>query len=263
MLNLMRADVYRLLRGRAVYISLVVIVLLVGLVVFVFRMAPATGIVTDQDVFEPVAQNEMTAAMGARLALGAMNNMAYVFLAGIIVTVAAAFSSGAVKNEISIGISRTKYYISKWLLSCAIGITTVAVCLALSIVFASFVDGFGYWGDGFLAEVLTSLGLQTILAMGLSSVGVFLCFITRKSGAALGLYIAFNLVPMFIIVLLDSAFPWAMDLAMYDMSFLFGVFAQSAAFPMADIVRGAAVAISYTIVSTIAGVMLFRKAEIK
>ena len=263
MMNLMRADMYRILRGKAVYISLAVMVLLAALVVFVFRIAPATGIITEEDVFVPVAENYMTGAMGAELAIGGMNNIAFIFLVGIVVTAMAAFSSGAVKNELTIGIGRTKFYFSKWLLTCLLSISAMLIFLAMFIIFATFVDGFGYWGDGYLAEVLTSFGLQSILAIAFSSIGVFFSFVTRKAAAVNGLYIAFMLVPTFIIALLAEAFPRAMDFVVYDMSFLFGVFATAANQPTADIVRGVIIGLGYILVSTVAGVLLFRKAEIR
>jgi len=263
MLNLMRADMYRLVRSKGMLIALAIIIGLVALVVFVFRVAPASGIITDEDVFTPVAANEMTGAMGAQLAFGAMNNMGFLFLAGLHIIAISVFSSGAIKNEVTASISRAKFYITKWLMCCFVSIALMVVYLALFILFASFVDGFGYWGSGYMQEVLTTFGLQLTLAIGLTSVGVFLSFITRRGGATDGLYIAFLLAPSFILALLDMAFEWAMDLAMYDMGFLFGIFANYQAQPTADIVQGVAIAAGWTVVTVVAGILLFRRAEIK
>jgi len=259
MLNLMRADIYRMFRGKGIYIAFAFMLMLVGLMVFVFRMAPASGFV--YELIEAVPDNYMTGAMGAELAVNGMNNTVFYFLAGIISISIAAFSSGAVKNELTMGISRTKYYISKWILSCVFSVAVMVVTLALFVLFATIVDGFGSW-DGIFGETMRIFGLQSLLAIGFSSVCVFLCFVTRRTGAALGLFLAFVLVPTFILAMLDMSFTWAMDMALYDMFFLFGAFARST-YMSGEVVRGVLVAVGYTLVSTVGGIYLFRKAEIK
>ena len=259
MLNLMRADIYRMFRGKGIYIASAFMVVLVGLMVFVFRMAPASGFV--YEIIEAVPENNMTGAMGAELAVAGMNNTVFYFLVGIIIISIAAFSSGAVKNELTVGISRTKYYISKWILSCGFSVAVMFVTLALFVIFATIVDGFGSW-EGIFGETMRVFGLQALLAIGFSSVGVFLCFVTRRTGAALGLFLAFVLVPTFILAMLDMAFPWAMDAALYDMFFLFGAFARSS-YMSSEVVRGVLIAVGYTTISTTAGIYLFGKAEIK
>ena len=263
MYNLMRADMYKLLRSRGVYICLGIIIAAACLVIFVFRVAPASGIVTEEDIFAPVAEGYMTTTMGAELALGSINSLSFFFLAGIAVVIISVFSSGAIKNEITTGISRTKYYISKWLTCCIFSMFMMILYFSLFIVFASFADGLSFGIGDYFGEALIAFGLQLLLGIGVTSVGVFLAFVTRKAGATDGIYIAFLMVPSFVIALLDIAFDWAMSFAMYDMFFLYGVFANWANAPTSDIIRGVVVTLGFTIISTVAGIILFRRAEVK
>jgi len=115
MIRLMRADMYRIFRGKGIYITLGLMLLLVSLTIFVFRSAIQTGVVVapeDMDSAMPVVEEVISGSVAAQMALGSMDAMAYYFFLPLIIIVAmAAFTSGAVKNELSTGISRTRFYL--------------------------------------------------------------------------------------------------------------------------------------------------------
>jgi hypothetical protein len=135
--------------------------------------------------------------------------------------------------------------------------------LALYVGLASIIDGFGYWGNGLLPDILAALGAQILFALAFNSAGMFFCFITRKTAAVNGLYLAFVLVPLLIISLLIIAFPGAVEYLFYDLSSQFGLFAQMATLSTGEIARGLAIGAGYLIIPLAAGMALFKKAEIK
>ncbi|MCL1787028.1 MAG: ABC transporter permease [Defluviitaleaceae bacterium] len=262
MMRLMRADMYRVLRGKAIYITFAVMIANAILTVFVLRTAAIQiGVIDDPNMFE--AAEYLSGSVAAQMALDAMNILPYLFLPLIIGVAMASFSSDAVKNELSTGISRAKFYLSKWTLSSILCVAMMALHMVLFVVFATINDGLGHWGDGFVSGILQAFAAQTLMALAFNSIGMFLCFVTRRTAAVTGLYLAFILVPQMIVALLSIAFPGAMDYFFYDLGAQFNIFAQMATLSNGEIARGLAVGLGYLVIPLLAGVALFKKAEIK
>ena len=270
MTNLMKADMYRIMRGKGIYITFAVMLSIIILTVFVMRVAPIVGVspevVIDEFVFDDeqlMAAETMSAAIAAQMAIDSMNNIIYFFLPLLVLVSMATFSSGAVKNELTVGISRTKFYLSKWLLAVGISLAFMALFVLLHIIFALMVDGMGYWPGGAIVDMLQAFGLQALLTIGLVSVGIFFGFLTRRTSATIGLYIALALVPSLVISILMVPFPRAVEAFNYDLSGLYFHFATPSLMTNFEIGRGIIVALGYIVVATVAGIALFKRAEVK
>jgi len=187
----------------------------------------------------------------------------FLFLPLIIFVAMSPFSSAAVKNELTIGISRVKFYLSKWILASALGIAMMVLYLCLAIVFGIIDSGVGDWSGGFVANILQSFGMQVLFALAMNSVGIFFCFVIRKAGAAEGVYIAFALVPQMVFGLISIAYSEAIRVLEFDLASQFGIYAQTAALSSTAIARGLAVGAAYLIIPAVAGIAIFKKAEIK
>ena len=267
MLNLMRADMYRILRGKGIYITFAIMIAVAVLTIFVFRSSMQTGVVVapeDAEYFNPFLQQEViTGADAAVMALSSMDFHVFLFLPLFIFIAMSPFSSAAVKNELTIGISRVKFYLSKWILASALGVVMMLVFLALAILFGIIDSGVGDWGNGFVTNVLQSLGMQVLFALAMNSVGIFFCFVIRKAGATEGVYIAFALVPQMVFGLISIAYPEVIRVLEFDLPSQFGLFAQVANNSTGEIARGLAIGAAYLIIPAIAGIAIFKKAEIK
>ena len=262
MMKLMRADMYRIFRGKVIYITVAIMIAMAVLTVYVLRTAAIQiGFTDDPDFFE--AAEVMSGSIAARMALEGMNIMPYLFLPFMIVVAMASFSSDAIKNELSTGISRVKFFLAKWTLSSILCLMLMLLHLVLYVVFATTVDGFGNWGDGFFLEVIQAFGAQILFALAFNSVGMFLCFVTRRTAAVNGIFIAFVLVPQMLVALLSLAFPGAIDIMFYDLGAQFGLFAQMATLSNREIARGLAIGAGYLIIPLATGMALFKRAEIK
>ena len=267
MLNLMRADIYRILRGKGIYITFAIMIAVTIMTIFVVRASVQTGITFVPDEPEGInpfrQQDVITGSIAAFMALSSMDFNIYIFLPLIIFVAMTPFSSSAVKNELTIGISRVKYYLSKWLLASALSVFFMAVYLGVTIIFGIIDGGVGDWGNGFALNVVQSFGMQVLFALAINSVGVFFCFVIRRAGATEGIYIAFTLIPQAVFGILSTVYPEVIRFLAYDLSSQFGMFAQVSALSSGDIARGLAVGIVYLTIPTIAGIAIFKRAEIK
>ena len=260
MLNLMKADMYRIVRGKGLYISLALILTFVLLTLFVFRTASmAVGV----QEYRP-AVTYVTSVAASQLALDNVAGMIHIFFIPMFVVVAmAAFSSGAVKNELTVGISRGKFYLAKFALSVLLCLLLLVFNLALSVLLALPIDGAGDWGDGHVANLLQSFGLQALVMLALVSVGIFLSFVTRKTAATIGLFLSFVFVPSLVIAILAEAIEGAMDWLRFDLAAQLQFFSNVSLIDNAQIIRGVVLAVAFIVVPTVVGLAIFRKAEVK
>ena len=277
----MRADMFRIFKGKAVYVTFAIMMLVTILIVFVFRTAPQTGIIiadeqvsetieTTEDPFEvlsevifPDRSDTMNGAVAAQIALVSIDALAFVFIVLFCVVAVDMFTTGAIKNELSTGLSRTKLYIAKFILSSALCIGFVFLYLLASILLATLIDGVGYWGNGLFIDVFASFSAQMLLVLAINSVGMFLSFVTRKEGAVIGLFLAAMYAPTAIAGLLSIAFPPAMEFLNYDLFSQFGFLTQVTNISALELTRSIAICVIFILVPTIAGITIFRRAEIK
>ena len=294
MISLIKADIYRIFRSKGIYITLAILAAFVALTIFVFgaamtqagltintvdtpyglqltsdELANMTDLVERMDTLTNELMQDMitlphgiTAADAVQIAMENVASVMIYFAIPLLVIVSmASFSSGAIKNELSTGHSRFAIYVSKFLLAALLSVLLLAIHLVLSVLFALPAAGFGTWGGGMVANLLQSFLLQGLTMVALMSVGTFLCFATRKTSAVIGLFLAFIWLPVALVQLLSMAFSGALAYMYYDLGNQLMFFANVSA--NTQLLRGIAIALGYIIVPTVAGIALFKKAEIK
>ena len=265
MTRLIRADMYRIFRSKAIYISFAVMVAFVFLLINSHNNGTTFGIhFTMEDGLEEITAAALTGAVAAQLILHNMGELVFMLLPVMMTVAMAAFSSGAVKNEFSTGLNRTQFYLAKWMTAAILCIALTVLYMVFAVASAAVSHGMGDWGHGVLGNVAGAFGMQMLFVLAFNSVGMFLCFITRKSAAVTGIYIAIALVPPVVMALLHGAFPaFAEAYVNYDLWLQLTIFAQMANRTGMEIARGLAVGVAYLTIPLAAGIALFKRAEIK
>ena len=115
MINLMKADIYRIFRGKGLYITIGFMLLLWFLQSF--GMMESIGISSESMESPDVIVSKLTGSAVPLIMMRANDNLLYILLPIIIFIASVDFSSGTVKNILINGISRTKYYFSKLILA--------------------------------------------------------------------------------------------------------------------------------------------------
>jgi len=261
MMNIIRADMYRIFRGKAIYITFAIMLLIAVLSVIVFMEAPQTGIIIEVTIADDAA-DAITGATAAQMAISSIDLLVYFFLPLILIVAISMFSSGAIKNEISTGLDRTKLYFSKFILSSTLSIVFMLLHVLLHIILATPINGFGYWG-GILSNMVASFGALILVALAFNSIGIFLCFVFQRSGAVNGIYLAVVFVPSAIIMLLSMAWPSVMDLISYDLFNQFPILSNVNLLSNAELACSIAICLVFILAPLAAGVTIFKKAEIK
>lgn len=130
MTNMIRADFYRILRGKAIYFAVALMFLMIGMSIYGVS-AGSIGINISSGMADGLETGsyEQTRALSMseyreyqlnaaghpldREILATNINLHYVFIFVAVIALTADFSSGAVKNTLSSAIARNKYFLSK------------------------------------------------------------------------------------------------------------------------------------------------------
>jgi len=273
MMNIIRADIYRIMRGKGLYITLLIV-----LGAIIMQSAGGGQLVTGidydavvlmqnpenlenmqlQDYFE-----RPTGAHAPFRAMASASNIVYFLLPLLCFIGVVDFSSGAVKNTLAKGVSRVKYYGAKLILTCACcAMLHLAYVLIFTIV-ATIVSGFGGAFDGeFIFNVARTFLAQLLVLLAVACVGNFLVFLMR-SAAVIGVYIAFALVPIIVIMLLTVFDDWFLRLFNYELTTTIGMMNHIGTLPSREIAMGLLVAAGYMLAATAGGYLLLRRAEVK
>ncbi|MDR2546637.1 MAG: ABC transporter permease [Lachnospiraceae bacterium] len=277
MRNIIKADLYRIFRSKGVYIALAVFLLLTVLQVLFGADGLVIGVMVDSDIRYDVVYNadgtvselipqEIT--MNGRDApfifADVTDNLIYLILPFIVFIVAVDFQSGAVKNILSSGISRYKYFFAKFSLMALVSASLMAVYLFLPIILGTILYGYGGEINGEYISAIAEIYLpQFYLVFAYVCVGLFVSFAFKSVAALNTIYIMLSLLPTIIIAILIEYNEWYAKLLDYVIVLAIKTFSLAGGSAPPDTPKALMIGGIYMIFSIIGGILLFRKAEIK
>jgi ABC-type transport system involved in multi-copper enzyme maturation permease subunit len=247
----MRADLYRLARGKAVYAtfaSLLALVAITALNGSVFVMTASSAGDLSQKPGQPGGM--------------AMNSEVFVLLILplVIAVVAPLFANGTLKNSLSKGMPRSAAYMSRLALGVVFSFLLILAFAALLLA-CVIAKGISLTAEQafFLAKSL----LMTLFFVSVfSGLATFLSFFLQKSSRAIGAYLAAVVLPSNIIRMVGSRFEALEKLADFELMEMLGKYASFAPMPAASYIKGLAVGIAYFLAFAACGLILFKRAEV-
>lgn len=273
MFNIIRADLYRIFKGKAVWIAIAVFLFTVALQV----VSEGTGTIgidvtriqySDEEeilVDNWWAEGFVLTGKNAPLVMAdGSSDIIYFLLPFIVIIAAADFSNGTVKNLLSSGLSRSRYFMSKLILVGAVCVLLVLTYVLTAIVTGSIVNGLG--GDinlEYMRKIAEVYIPQLYLIFAYACIGLFLAFVLKSKSALISVYIAYSLVPILAIMMLGDINESFYNLMDYEIVLVTKSFAYpDGAFPP-DLPRALIIGAVYILGCTAGSLLLFRKSEIK
>ena len=246
MLNIIRADLYRIFRSKGFYITTALLLLAIAL--------------------QNAASSPDITAVIARLYM--VQFLPYFVLPFILFVSAADFSSKAIRNVLSNGTPRIKYYLSKLILSCAFCIFVLLLNLFSAVIIEIARNGFSSGINILLTEsVMRLFFAEMFICISATCVGVFFVFCTKKTSRAIGAYIALFMLPYFLLnTIMAVFFDREHSLAYlynFDFSYNLATLAQIDSWSSAHIIKVFSIGAFYLLASTIGGMLIFKRSEIK
>lgn len=277
MINLIKSDLYRIFKGKAIYITLA-IVIIIGIVSCVGMSSGYIGVstgskLTSFDKETTIALNEannlieyrnIIKSHGSfeldRQIIGQNGNLYYLFIVIVVISLSTDFSNKSIKNTLSSAITRKQYYLSKLVLIAFLG-----------TLFVLFNNYFSYFlnliinGDNFsmpFMETVKITLLQLPLLYGIISLLVCFAFVLQKTAL-------FNTVSISFIILLQTLIIGITNLFKINLNGFYDYEFQSALSKLADyptnnyIIICTMLGIVYIFLFNIIGYSIFKKCEIK
>ncbi len=273
MMNLIRADLYRLFRGKSLYVMLV---LLIG---FIVLQTLVPGGIFDVEVSSSSSSSSAALAnleldvpaLSGRQAPGAMlagaDQLLYFMLMVINVVAMTDFSTGAVRNVLANGTSRTTYYFAKLLLCFTFCAVLHALSIVVAVITATLHVGFGeFLGQPTLWGILRAYGAQTLMLCAATAVGVALAFTVKRGVALNAWYLVFFLVVPMVVYMVGQIVPSMIRFFEYDYVINLRSLAQLAnrePMPGNELLRCAAITLALLVGSTGLGLRHFRRCEVR
>lgn len=277
MINLIKSDLYRIFKGKAIYITLA-IVIIIGIVSCVGMSSGYIGVSTNSkltsfDKESTIALNEannlieyrnIIKSHGSfeldRQIIGQNGNLYYLFIVIVVISLSTDFSNKSIKNTLSSAITRKQYYFSKLVLIAFLG-----------TLFVLFNNYFSYFlnliinGDNFsmpFMETVKITLLQLPLLYGIISLLVCFAFVLQKTAL-------FNTVSISFIILLQTLIIGITNLFKINLNGFYDYEFQSALSKLADyptnnyVIICTMLGIVYIFLFNIIGYSIFKKCEIK
>lgn len=277
MINIIKSDLYRILKGKAIYIVLTIITILimvsvVGLSAGTIGLSFDTGSDTSDVGLATEVNNAKTLGEYRRIIknsgafaldkeiIGTNTNLYYFFIVITVIVLAADFSVKSIKNTISSAISRKEYYFSKLLL--VLGLSTF---LVLFNNYGAYLLNLIIDGKAFSTPLLefTKLTIMQLpLLYGIISLLVCLAFVFKKVSL-------FNSISIPLIVIVQIIMISVTNLFKLNATWINDYEIQTALMKLVNnptnkyVVSCAILGVMYIIIFNIIGYYSFKKAEIK
>lgn len=263
MINLIKADLYRITRSKGIYITFLIFIFL--LVLESIGEAGTVGVSiqsANTGIYQPA--NILYGINMPFVVMGHLDNYLYVLLAAIVIIAASDFSSSTVKNILSNGTSRITYFMSKLTLLSIFSALLVLISFILPTLIVTVLNGFGGTLDSaYMADIVAAFFLELLMYISMTCLGLFFVFSTRKTAYVNTLFILYNFIPVLVILLFSQFIPNLMDLFKYETITTIRNISAIETFESVDYVRTVLIGLGITTFSFIGTYISFRKCDIK
>ena len=144
------------------------------------------------------------------------------------------------KNNLTVGVSRTEFFLAKAFVLASIALLQVIICLVIAFIPATILNGLGTIPDGFIGNLLITIFLQLLCLLAWLSIVSFILYISHSYLAVfIGYFVSSILLSMPMLI-----FPTIKILPYLSLQFTYAMTANSES-------------IFYTLIVTLAVIVIF------
>lgn len=283
MLNIIKSDLYRIFRGKGIYIAIIFMFLMIEMSIFV--MTPGfigTTVMTDGETNQVMSQEDLALMEEVSKAnnildireimkehatfnldkqiIGANINLYYVFIVIVFIIICVDLSDSTAKNTLSSAISREKYYISK---VCTVMIIGILITLLnnFGIYFLNIIFNGKSFSSDFMEFTKCTI-IQFPVILGMLSILIGIAFITKKKSLFNGISIPLLIVVQLILQGAIAIFHLKSTIMTnWELQYMISNLANNPATEY--IIKTILLGIFYVIIFNLLGYYSFKKTEIK
>jgi len=266
MMNMIRADLYFLTRGKGIYITSAIVIALNILMIFI--LVPTVsygGSAMINGVQIPYIGRVVDGVTSIPLLTMTMSQTNLLLMVFVLLAVFPMFSNGTVKNDLAWGVSRAKLYLSKLMVSLLLCVMLVALYVISGFLLATIANGFG--GPvpaGLWLTMFQTLGAQLWMFFALTAILVFLVFVTKREGVVIVAFIFGAVVPQILMLMIDS-----LGVRIPEWLFYYDIISGINRLGVMELLEPRSIVITlgagaiYFFATTIGGIVWFRKGSVK
>lgn len=195
MLNMARADFYRLWHSKGFYITQIALILLILISILTNSVGVIAG--GDENLYAfQAAQNKLTwtAVRSIQVMSSMTSALIYFLLPLFIMTIGFEFSRKIYKNPLSSGMSRLNYFISKYCVFILITFCQFIFMYVTIFLAAGFKNGFGHPSSHMFGKMSATIGMQFLMMVTIFSISVLIMYLTFSTITAVIVTIIFPII---------------------------------------------------------------------
>ena len=239
MIHTIQADFYRLFRSKGFWITEIVLfaLMLMGATI------GATGHLMSVNTTPPESEIPTQGWNGVQALINASSqgsNLVFLCIILACLVLGVDLIGKLYKNSLTVGVSRTEFFLAKFVVLASIALMQILVSLVIAFVPATILNGVGTMPEGFIGNLLLTISLQ------------FLCILAWLSIVSFILYVTHSYLAVFIGYLISSILLSTPMLIFPDIEIL-RYLSLNFAYAMTDYSQ----AILYTVIVTVTIILLF------
>ena len=154
------------------------------------------------------------------------------------------------KNNLTVGVSRTEFFLAKAFVLACIALLQVIICLVIAFIPATILNGFGTIPDGFIGNLLITIFLQFLCLLAWLSIVSFILYVSHSYLAVfIGYFVSSILLSMPMLI-----FPNIKILQYLSLQFTYAMTANSE-----SILYTIIVSLAVIVIFNIGGLTVFKK----
>lgn len=276
MLNMIKADLYRIVRGKGIYILLFIMIVMASVSVYMkeagyigmggqVNMEEQNADIDESGFVIDISEESDIDLSGKKVDTDILNanmNLYYLFIILVSVIVMGDFSSKTIKNTLTSAVDRKTYFASKFILTEALAVLIVLINNFFAYTLNYIMNGKEYASE--LVEIWKVTLRQIPMLLGVVSLLVLAAFFIRKAAVFNAVTILFQIifqVLIGVIIVITESEILRNFMGKYEIQTALSrlVYTSSDKY----VIQCACIGFTEIIVSIILGYILFRKVEIK
>ena len=179
MIHTIQADFYRLFRSKGFWITEIVLfaLMLMGATI------GATGHLMSVDTTPPESEIPTQGWNGVQALINASSqgsNLVFLCIILACLVLGVDLIGKLYKNSLTVGVSRTEFFLAKSVVLASIALMQILVSLVIAFVPATILNGVGTMPEGFIGNLLLTIGLQFLCLLAWLSIISFILYVTHS-----------------------------------------------------------------------------------
>ena len=201
MIHTIQADFYRLFRSKGFWITEFILFALMLMGASIGATGHLMAIQTEEPDIPTQGWNGVQALINAS---SQGSNLVFLCIVLACLILGVDLIGKLYKNNLTVGVSRTEFFLAKAFVLTCIALSQVIICLVIAFIPATILNGFGTMPDGFIGNLLITIFLQFLCLLAWLSIVSFILYVSHSYLAVfIGYFVSSILLSMPMLVFPD------------------------------------------------------------